>query len=467
MLHRANKPELLAAMPGMDSICRQMGSSNPLNALEKLVCNALPGDDEKTVALRASIFDADFKHIAGNGELAQRQGISRRHFQRRRARAVAAMAGVARLLSSGEEMSAAAVPKRESWRFRRELAAFLGARDRGNALEMRCVARNLLRLAESAKASALACSLLCDANARLGAHEECAPNMPSWDRAIDHPRRRWDRLAEDVTKARRLVQGREWNSAQSLAARSWERCERLGFGGLSAAAAAVLGAADDARGDHGGAEFWRARAIERLLPTQDRMLASSLFPLPVYSRRLRSDRLLTAVLYERLTLIVPEMLGESPQRRAAVESWLATVVDAAILWDCGGDDIVRARAMLLQSDCAFVRYAERRRLPVAEMLALAIVALTGLSWNAAFAAVAEKLAMPSLRATSQIAAAEHLKVDVRPSARDGGPIEDLTDLRVWNLSFRPGTGVALDRQRHRAASRAPDAAADLAHTLER
>jgi hypothetical protein len=195
------------------------------------------------------------------------------------------------------------------------------------------------------------------------------------------------------------------------------------------------------------------------------MLASSLFPQPVYSRRHRSDRMLTAVLYERLTLIVPEMLGESPQRRPAVESWLAAVVDAAILRDCGGDDLARARAMLVQTDSAFVRHADRTRLPVAEMLALAVVALTGLSWNAAFAAVAEKLAMPSLPATSQIAVAEHLKVDVRRSERDGGPIEDLTDLRVWSLSLRPGTGVAYDRQGHRASSRAPDATADLAHTL--
>ena len=168
-------------------------------------------------------------------------------------------------------------------------------------------------------------------------------------------------------RARRLVQAREWNSAQSLAARSWERCERLGFGGLSAVAAAILGAADDARGDRAGGEFWRARAIERLLPTQDRVLASSLFPQPGYGRRHGSDRLLKAVLYERLTLIVPEMLGESPQRRAAVESWLATVVDAAILRDCGGDDLVRAGAMLVQSDCALVRYADRTRLPVAEI----------------------------------------------------------------------------------------------------
>jgi hypothetical protein len=261
------------------------------------------------------------------------------------------------------------------------------------------------------------------------------------------------------------VQAREWNSAQSLAARSWERCERLGFGGLSAVAAAILGAADDARGDRAGGEFWRARAIERLLPTQDRVLASSLFPQPGYSRRHGSDRLLTAVLYERLTLIVPEMLGESPQRRAAVESWLATVVDAAILRDCGGDDLVRARAMLVQADCALVRYADRTRLPVAEIVALAIVALTGLSWDAAFAAVAEKLANPSLRVTSQIAVAEHLKVDVRRSERDGGPIEDFTGLRVWNLSLRPGTRAALDRQGHRASSRAPDATADLTHTL--
>jgi hypothetical protein len=466
MLHRVNKPELLAAMPGIDSICRQMGSSNPRSALEKFVYTALPGDDSQTVALRASIFDADFKRLAGNGELAQRQGISRRHFQRRRARAVAAIVGYSRTLSGYEEVSAeATIPARESWRFRRELAAFLAARDRGNALEMRCIARNLLRLAESERASALARSLLCDANARLGAHEERARCRPLPDSAIAHPRRRWDRFAEDVEKAGCLARRREWNRARSVAARSWYRCERRGFGGLSAAAAAVLAAVDEARGDRAGAQLWRARAIERLLPTQDRLLAGRLFPQPAYGRRHRCDRLLRAVLYERLTLIVPQMLGETPRRRATVESWLATVVDAAILGDCGRDDLARARAVLARSDCVLVRQADKMRLPVAEMLALAVVALTGRSWNTAFAAVDQKLAMSPAIAVSQIAVAEHLKVNVRRSERDGGPIEDLTDLRVRILSLRPGTGAALERQDDRTSPGAPDAAAGLAHSL--
>lgn len=468
MLHRVNKPERLATMPGIDSICRNMASSNPRNALEKLVRNALPGDDEKTAALRAAIFDADFKRVAGNAELAQRQGISRRHFQRRRARAVAAMVGYARMLSGGEEISApAAVPARESWRFRQELAAFLAARDRGNALEMRCIARNLLRLAGSAKASALARSLLCDANARLGAEEACAPGNPPRDSVIGYPRRRWDRIAEDLARARRLVRRREWSSARSLAAQSWDHCERLGFGGLSAVAAAVVGAAEDAHGDRAGAERWRARAIERLLPTQDRLLAGSLFPRTAYGGWQGSDRLLKAVLYERLALMVPQMLGESPHRRAMVENWLATVVDAASLKDFGGDRLAIAAAALVQSDCVFVRYADAIRLPVAEMLTLAIVALTGLSWKAVFAAVDQKLVMSSALAVSQSAVAEHLKVNVRRSERDGGPIEDLTDLRVRILSLRPGTGAALDRQGDRASSRAPDAAAGFAHSLER
>jgi hypothetical protein len=466
MLHCANKPELLCAMPGIDLICRQMGSSNPRKALKKFVYHALPGNDKKTVALRASILDADFKRVAGNEELAQRQGVSRRHFQRRRARAVAAMAGYAGALSGDENASAPAAPARESWRFGRELAAFLAARDRGNALEMRCIARNLLRLAEGATASALARLLLGDANARLGAHEG-ASGKPLRGRAIDRPRRRWDRAAEDVARARRLVRRREWNGAHSDALRSWDLCELLGFGGLSASAAAVLCAASDARGDRTGSELWRARAIERLLPTQDRLLASRLFPRPPYGRLHGSDRLLKGVLYERLRLIVPQMLEESPQRRAAIEGWLAAVLDAAILGDCKGDDLAHARVTLVQTDCAFVRYFDRLRLPVAEMLALAIVALTGLSWNGAFAAVDQKLAVSPANALSQIPAAEHLKVDVRRPERDGRPIEDLTDLRVRILSLRPGTGTALDERRNRASSRAADAAADFAHPLQR
>jgi transcriptional regulator GlxA family with amidase domain len=66
--------------------------ANPVYALERIVKAALAGDDARTEKLRRAILDADFKRAATNAELARRSGVSRRHFQRRRAEAVASIA---------------------------------------------------------------------------------------------------------------------------------------------------------------------------------------------------------------------------------------------------------------------------------------------------------------------------------------------------------------------------------------
>ncbi len=138
LLHRARNPGALAAM------------SVPVGALEQIVNDALAGDDARTENLRRVIFEADFKRTATNAELARRSGVSLRHFQRWRAEAVASIARHA-----GGSLGSIQAPRPPRtgpcWRFRREVAAFVAARDRGNALEMRCIARNLVRLAGDAE----------------------------------------------------------------------------------------------------------------------------------------------------------------------------------------------------------------------------------------------------------------------------------------------------------------------------
>ncbi|MFZ0574964.1 MAG: hypothetical protein WAM02_09815, partial [Candidatus Cybelea sp.] len=202
LLHRVRKPDALAAAPLMASVCRHTGMANPVYALERIVEAALAGDDERTEKLRRAIFDADFNRAATNAELARRSGVSRRHFQRRRAEAVASIARYAGGLLEARRGSYS--HGGASWGFKREVTAFLAARDRGNALEMRCISKNLVRLAEDAETTRLARSFLGDANLRLGIMDE-APGRFDGPPPQMIPSRCWDRIAKEVERARQLV----------------------------------------------------------------------------------------------------------------------------------------------------------------------------------------------------------------------------------------------------------------------
>ncbi len=83
-------------MPIMSALCAEMGTANPVAALERVVLAVFDGDDPATATLRDAILLADFAADATNSDLARRSGVSRRHFQRRRAEAVAAIAQYAR-----------------------------------------------------------------------------------------------------------------------------------------------------------------------------------------------------------------------------------------------------------------------------------------------------------------------------------------------------------------------------------
>ena len=91
LLHRARNPSALANVPFIDSLCRAMGTRDPAAALEGVVMRVFDAPDAGAIKLRESILEADFKQTTIT-ELARRNGVSRRHFLRRRAEAVAMIA---------------------------------------------------------------------------------------------------------------------------------------------------------------------------------------------------------------------------------------------------------------------------------------------------------------------------------------------------------------------------------------
>jgi hypothetical protein len=449
LLHRVRNPDALAAM------------SIRVGALEQIVNEALPGDDARTEKLRAAIFEVDFKRTATNAELARQNGVSLRHFQRWRAEAVASIARHAGPLGSiGEPGS----PRNgASWRFNREVAAFIGAHDRGNALEMRCIATNLTRLAGDGETQRLARACLGDANRRLGSIEEGL----ALDRAAPQVRgsRSWRRLAREIERARQLLLDDRIAQAHVLASSTWQRCELDGFQGLAARSAAVLCATAEARAAPSEARWWRAQAINRLLPTQDRLLADGLFLHQAYGQWNRIDRELSDVLYGRLCLIVPQLLGDGELQRASVTELLAELLDARVS--------PGAVASVARCDSAFAHYAQKTVEPVGEMLALARTALTGTSFHAALDAVRSALAncasklRPAVPRTiaiavpkSQTASIDHLKFDDQRSGR----VEDVAGLHVRFLPFRSDTGAADARRRRDPLTGSPGAVAGPAHS---
>jgi hypothetical protein len=509
LLRRAKNPRALAAAPLMDAICAEMGTSDPRTALERIVLTVFAGIDESATRLREAVVEADFKRLMSNAELARKSGVSRRHFQRRRAEAVAAIAAYARTILERSWAEASRMPPmRESTEvryFERERAAFLLARDSGNVLEMRAVAGNLLRLAENAGERIFALEARADANVRLGRRDEVLDQLAclspggrtlisaklsllagesvdaeeaanaalrqlrdhrerwrclalisqarlarsvSWrppPEAWRLPPDSWERIALDVEQARHLANEADWPNAERLARSAQRQTEMLGYQELAASSAAVLHATMTARGEVGRARWWRASAIRRLLPTQDRLLASGLF---VPSCRVFDvDRLLTDVLYDRLALIVPQMQQDGPQQRGAVRELLGEILRLPLTGPGRSSRFEGAVGAILRSDSAFAHYAEKLVGPVHEMLALAQDALTGCSWSSAFESLRDVLAQlavtlrPAVPRTipvairrSQSTAFDHLRVDDERSAGDADSTKTLADLRVRLVS---------------------------------
>jgi hypothetical protein len=476
LLHRAHKPGALASLPIMHSLCLATGESNPVAALERIVCSTLPDDEPNGTSLRGAILDADFRRSGTNGQLAQMRGLSRRHFQRLRAEAVARIARRVRRIADAPLLAKPAArqhrPPEADWRFERERGAFWDAQARGNSLEMRCIAGNLLRLAPTNEARSFAWDCRADANLRLGhigdtldhfhilsetarhvvraklalldgnleEAEACAlagiaiaqdvrarfsalallsqirlDRSEPWDAPNTEalPRSSWERCAMESERSRHLVARGEWHDGERLALATYDLAASHGYREVAARCAAVLTAAAEERGYGYASNHWRTNAIAQLLPTLDRVAATGLF-LRTYSGSGGFGNALTDVLYERFCLVVPQMLRDDTARRAVVCKLLADAVAGALH---------TAPMPAFEVSLCPSQYLE----PVAEMLALAVSAFARIPWNVAL----ERL---RYRLKSQQALIEHLRIDDGLSNRRARRVEAITDLRVRVVS---------------------------------
>ncbi len=513
LLRRARNPRALAAMPMMNALCAEMGTANPVAALERVVFAVFEGDDPATAMLRDAILLADFAADTTNSDLARRSGVSRRHFQRRRAEAVAAIAQFARGIveRSHTEPHArveSAGPAAARAPFERERHACLDARDRDSVLEMRSIAGNLVRLSETREQRTMALDLRADANVRLGRREEAIEHAamlsPGARRLLaarlalldgdygaalqlaraassllgerNGERQRcfalisqaqlelpgewrpspqeagfsrdlWARVAVDVERARHLVRDRDWREAERIACAS-HRCAQIrSFAELEARSAAVMQAVALARCDFDGARRWRARAVAQLLSTHDRLLASGLFAGAQARNELGLDPLLTSVLYDRLTLVVPQMRGDQDAQTAAVCELLGCLVAGVMPQSRRARPLADAAAAVRRSDSAFAHYAGPLVDAIHETLALALTALSGKTWAEVFEALGDPLGevlvrlRPVARRTiavvtvpSQSAPLDHFKLDDERSGARGDAGEALADLRIRLVS---------------------------------
>lgn len=531
LLHAIRRPQTLAATPLMRAVCRATGNANAMSALEHVIGAALAGEGAQAAKLKTVIFDVDFAGDATNAELAQRCGVSRRHFQRWRAHAVSAIARYARTIVEpnmlGRRESSARRDAPLS-RFEREYETYRQARDRGSVLEMRAIAGNLLRLASGPEAFALACTCRADASLRLGKIDEALDHLQrvappanllgrarlallqqdlaraeeyaqvafdalgrddverfqslvvisqarlgrsmSWrppPGCSERPRASWERGAAAIECARHLAREGQWGRAQALAQIEHGRAAEAGYFGSAARAAAVLHDCAWMREERVAATQWRARAMEYLLTTQDCFVAMQLFSRAPLDERCGIDASLLAVFYRRLCVIVPQMLGESAEQRAAACEFLAALFDAVL----GTSDLSRleaAAAHVRRVDSPLAHYAERAAGSIAEMLALILVSATNLNLDLLVARVhgmldqcASKLYPAAPRAfeiaipwpeKSQFALTDHLKVDDERSVENESSIEPVTGLRVWLVPSRSVAGIAIPWSRRHSAS---------------
>ncbi len=102
MLHRLRAPERLAALPLAADLCRATGVPDAAEALARVAREALAGESDAQRRLRRAVFDVDFR-AASVADVAAGMQLSRRQFQRLRARAVEAIGRrAAKLLQAGQ-----------------------------------------------------------------------------------------------------------------------------------------------------------------------------------------------------------------------------------------------------------------------------------------------------------------------------------------------------------------------------
>lgn len=453
-LHRAQEPRALADLPLVQSICRRTGEPDPVAALERVVHAALPGRDRKTETLKKSILGVDFQRSVTNRDAARQRGVSRRHFQRLRAQAVKAIARYAGDAFDDGGSTAIAAPaahRESSWRFECERAAYNDALQRANALQMRAIAVNMVRIADHQAARLSAVARLADANLRLGrieeALEQCVDVPPAsrllirarhalltGDRPQAHaraqaaismltsrddewfaavlfatelaarperwpceivtalsPAESWARTALEAQYARTILSSAPAEAIDAAGA-AWRKAFAFEYNGIAARCAATLSDAARLARDAEARRYWRATAIERLLSTGDITIASALFSDAAYSREDSMDEVLCGALYDRLALVVPQLRADGAKQRAAVRTLIARTTDAAIGGGQSNEGLQAALVAVAESDSAFRHYVQAVVRPASEVFALAVTALSARPWNEVVGEVSRLLA---------------------------------------------------------------------------
>jgi hypothetical protein len=509
MLHRAKDEKALAEMPLIASLCRRVGINGSTAALARIVRRALPGSDPKTARLRSAILDVDFARTANNAELAARNGISRRHFQRQRAAAVSAIARYAQRFVDQEPGS------HHDPRFQRELSAFCAARERGFSLEMRSIAKNLVRIARDRTGRRAALASLAEANVHCGRIEEarallesiapadgtlaraklallCGEAGEAYELALEArravtdreraaaavlasqacregagifesqppaevPPQSWARLSWEVERASQALDSGRNARARTIATAVFHRAERCGFLGVAARAAATLHSVALAGNDRFADRTWSSVALARLLRSGDPLTATGLFRERV--EIWEADDPSLATLYERLCTVIPQMIGDSLPQRAAVFELVAAVLERQFDGSAG-DRLAAAIEGVIRADSAFVHYVAPCFGDVHETFSLVAAATQCLRWSAAVHRARESLgAVERLQPShpraipialtggtqSQIPSLEHLRIDDGASGGEE-PKPDLAGLRVRIVSLRSGASGALPRR---------------------
>jgi len=168
LLRHCRNPVLLNRDPACEAICAFTGEPNPLRALRRIVEEALPSSSFGEFQLRSLILRMDVDGALTAGDASKEFGFSRSKVQRMRTAAVQLIADRLRTVFDGRRASDSRtgttpvhlpdVKQRTAWagppaadeRFDAECSAFADARERGAAMEMFAVSKNLRRLASDA-----------------------------------------------------------------------------------------------------------------------------------------------------------------------------------------------------------------------------------------------------------------------------------------------------------------------------
>ncbi|MBV8154256.1 MAG: hypothetical protein JOY98_07540 [Candidatus Eremiobacteraeota bacterium] len=196
-----------------------------------------------------------------------------------------------------------------------------------------------------------------------------------------------------VVEAQLAAAHSDWKRVRELAEPALLRAETSEFDGAAAAAAAVLSLAHRACGELDEALRLRARALRALLRSQDYLCANRLFGnVPQVGNATIEDALLD-VLYERIGLLVPQIVNDDADQIDAVRRLIAEIVARALDRFRPRRSIEAAAERVRALDSAFASYGPSAFDAIEEMLTLALVALAGQRcWSGQHPVLGETLA---------------------------------------------------------------------------